>query len=172
MLAVLVTHLIAVHLHVAPATASDDWVQAQLRVANEKLAPLDVSLTFAATDDAAPARIETRAARDALDAGLTAGAIDVFVTGYLQDLDAARGIYGVTWHHDGHTYLILSAEAWPRTFAHELGHFFGLPHSDDPASLMNADPPAEPPPDSREFLPGELRVMRATRNRLLRRKAI
>jgi hypothetical protein len=99
----------------------------------------------------------------------------VFVVGQLDDVDEEGAIaYGVTWHgrKDDRKYLIVSAQALERTLAHELGHFFGLPHSSYAISIMNKSDRKEPPVDQRTFADEEIDAMRPVLKRLLRERVI
>lgn len=85
------------------------------------------------------------------------GLIDVFVVSRLANVDDPGDIRGVHWRSRAdrrRRWVILSRISPPRVLAHELGHYFGLPHSDVPASLMNTGPRAAP---ERTFQPDELR---------------
>jgi len=120
--------------------------------------------------------IETRADRDELATDRLGGKlIHVFVVGQLDDVDDdGRIAYGVTWHtsHDDRRYVIVSAQALPRTLAHELGHFFGLPHSSYAISIMNKSDRKEPPAEQRTFADEEISAMRPVLRRLLHDRVI
>jgi hypothetical protein len=60
----------------------------------------------------------------------------------------------------------------PRTLAHELGHFFGLPHSTYKISIMNKKKRDDPPPEQRTFAPQEFSTMRDNLRRMLRDKIV
>ena len=113
--------------------ATPEWLASQLAAARELFAPFGVA--FARTDgpalDAAVAHVETRANRDAFAARAAAHVIDVFVVESLRDVDEkVRMRRGVHWHApSGAHYLIVVAGAPPTVLAHELGHYFGNPHS-------------------------------------------
>jgi hypothetical protein len=175
-------HCLPIRLYVAltehgPA-ATPAFIAGQLAAANHHFAAIDVAFQLAGVS-ALPARtadIATRAQRSALARHRERGAvIHVFVVGRLADIDIAGAtINGVAWRHAaGATkYLILSATAWERTLAHELGHYFGLPHSSYPISIMNKTPRDEPPHDQRTFADEELAAMRPVVARLVRDKVI
>src|SRR5690606_9293769 len=92
--------------------------------------------------------VSTRAERDALAPHFTRGVAHVFVVGRLADVDVAGAeIRGVHWRLRGdrsRRWVILSKIAGSLVLTHELGHFFGLPHSDHDISVMNKTP--RPPP--------------------------
>jgi hypothetical protein len=174
-------HCFAIQLHVASdehAVVSADWVAAQLAQANRHFAALDVGFQLAGVDalPASAVHIATRAQRDALAKDrLGRTVIDVFLVGQLDDVDEDGKIaYGVTWHArgDDRKYLIVSSAALPRTLAHELGHFFGLPHSTYAISIMNKTPREEPPADQRTFADEEIAAMRPILRQLLRDRVI
>lgn len=172
----------AIQLHIAGddhgLVAEPPWIAKQLAGANRHFSPLDVGFQLAGVDSlpASAVHVETRADRDALAKGrLTSHIIHVFVVGQLDDVDVENGIaYGVTWRRpkDPRRYLIVSAQALERTLAHELGHFFGLPHSTHAISIMNKADRAEPPMDQRTFAGEEIAAMRPNLERLLRDKVI
>ena len=109
------------------------WLAAEIDAAEALFEPFGVR--FAKADgaplEARVAHVETRADRNALASHVTPHVIDVFVVGSLRDVDdptqVRRGVHGHA--PSGAHYLILVASA-PRTvLAHELGHYFGNPHS-------------------------------------------
>ena len=172
-------HCLAIQLHVAPTeagvVAEPGWVATQLATANRHFAPLDVSFQLAGVDvlPAAAAHLRTRADRTALARHLGGPVIHVFVTGKLDNVDEPGvPVHGVAWRKGARKYVIVVATAWDRVLAHELGHFFGLPHSTYPISIMNKTPRAEPPTEQRTFAAEELARMRPMLGRLLRAKVI
>ena len=175
-------HCFGVRLHVTVSDtgpiAAADWLAVQLAAANRHFAALDVGFQVTGIDalPASCARIATPRERDAVSEGrLSDGALDVFVTGALDDIDRpGEFIRGVTWHTRGsdHKYVILSTVAPERVLAHELGHVFGLPHSKYAISIMNKTERAEPPPEQRTFADEEVAAMRPVLKRLLRDRRI
>lgn len=159
--------------YVSPA-----WLASQFEFANQMFAPIDVSFELhSATTIDAPAVIDGRKARDAIAKGIKAtDAVDIFVVGALADLDdAAFPLFGVHWRTTKQTsrrFVILSSYAWGRTMAHELGHFFGLPHSTYAISIMNKTPRLEPPLAQRRFADEEVPILTATRNKIEKRREL
>ena len=80
----------------------------------------------------------------------------------------------MTWHarNDDRKYVIVSAQALERTLAHELGHFFGLPHSAYAISIMNKSERKDPPIEQRTFADEEIAAMKPHLLRLLRDKLL
>ena len=75
--------------------------------------------------------------------------IHVFVTSRLADVDAPGERGGVHWRNRRRRsthYIILSDHTWPTTLAHELGHYFGNPHSPTPNNIMSYTRDGETPP--------------------------
>jgi hypothetical protein len=171
------THCIGVRLHVAP-DAGADWLANQLATAGRQFGPLDVSFQVTGLDalPATASHIATPGDRDDLAADrLGGGVIHVFIVGELDDIDhPGEVIRGVTWHtrSDDRKYIIVSTVAPERTLAHELGHFFGLPHSSYAVSIMNKRRRSSPPPERRRFAGEEVAAMRSGLERLLRAKVI
>lgn len=160
--------------HGAP-TATAEWIAGQLAAANKHFADVDVAFQVASVHalPASARRVEDRKERDSFGTRLGTGVIDFFVTGHLDDVDTAGVmIYGVTWRKGTRKFVIVSTQAWERTLTHELGHFFGLPHSTYPISLMNKTERKEPPPEQRRFADEEFvkmgpRVKALVRSRVL-----
>lgn len=175
-------HCFGIQLHVASdehgPVVSEDWIAAQLAGANHHFERLDVGFVIAGVDTlpASAVHVETRTDRDDLATDrLGNKLIHVFLVGQLDDVDdEGRIAYGVTWHtrHDDRKYVIVSSQALPRTLAHELGHFFGLPHSSYAVSIMNKADRKEPPPEQRTFADEEIDAMRPVLKRLLRDRVI
>jgi hypothetical protein len=123
--------------------SDDAWIEAQIAGAEELLGPLGVHVRWR-TEKAIPAkhaRLETRADRDALTGELEDGMINVFVVASLRDVDdPSRQRMGVCWRHSRHPstpYLVVARTARPTVLAHELGHFFGNPHSGVSDNVMS-----------------------------------
>ena len=175
-------HIFGIQLHIASdehgPVVSDDFIAEQLAGANKHFERLDVGFEIVGVDTlpASAVHIETRTDRDDLATDRLGGKlIHVFLVGQLDDVDdEGRIAYGVTWHgkHDDRKYVIVSAQALPRTLAHELGHFFGLPHSSYAVSIMNKTERKEPPQDQRTFADEEIAAMRPVLRRLLHDRVI
>lgn len=123
----------------------DAWIDAQLAEAERLFGPRGVHLKKAAQRplDERFARLETRKDRDALRAELQKGVINVMIVASLRDVDDPR-LYrmGVHWSPVAKPrvhYVIVARDAWESTMAHEIGHFFGLPHSAKRNNLMSYD---------------------------------
>jgi hypothetical protein len=121
--------------------ADASWLAEEIDAAEGLFEPFGVHFARA---DGAPlevrlAHMETRADRDALASHVTPHVIDVFVVSSLRDVDeAGRMRRGVHWHTpSGAHYLILVASAPTTVLAHELGHYFGNPHSQVVDNVMS-----------------------------------
>lgn len=118
------------------------WIDARVAEANRLYAV--VPLAFRAAHVAGLperfARLVTRADRDAVIGRLVPGVVNVRITGELLDVDEPGSRRGVHWHdrHDRSRHVvILSKIAAPSVLAHELGHYFGNPHSFVDDNLMS-----------------------------------
>lgn len=143
------------------------WFADQLAAANGLFATIGVGFEATAVrqEPAAFAELATRIERDSLGRGAhDPHVVHVWVVRRLGDVDiAGEEIRGVHWRDRAEPtrrFVILSSIAGSRTLAHELGHFFGLPHSSFPVSIMNKTPREEPPWAERGFHPREYATMR------------
>jgi hypothetical protein len=127
------------------------WVEAQMTEAVRLFEPLGVPLRKVAARSLPEAhgRLETRADRDALAALLEPKRINVMIVESLRDVDDPKLLrMGVHWRHrktPAKHWVIVAASARPSVLAHELGHFFGLPHSSVTDNLMSYDRTGAPP---------------------------
>jgi hypothetical protein len=143
---------VRVTLHVATIdgkpVAGEPWLTTQLARANDILAVTDVQVEEGRRTrlDDSEADIMTVAERHALGSRAERdGTVHVFVVRKLADKDKDGAfINGVHWRYRGASrryrgrrYIILAASAHADTLAHELGHFFGLPHVKAPDNLMS-----------------------------------
>ena len=171
-------HCIGLQLHLVPDATTAEWLTTQLASANRHFAALDVGFQVVGADalPATATHVESRGDRDELSIDRLGGkVVHVFLVGVLDDVDEPGAIaYGVTWHrrNDERKYVIVSAQALERTLAHELGHFFGLPHSSYAISIMNKADRKVPPPAQRTFADEEVTAMKPELARLLRAKVI
>lgn len=114
---------------------TEEWIAAQVAAAEGLFGPIGVHVRWALAKpmDSRFAVMDSRADRDALGSELEGRMINVLVVGRLRDVDdPSRDRMGVCWQNqrDRHKrYIVLSATARPTVLAHELGHFFGNPHS-------------------------------------------
>ena len=147
------------------------WWAAELARANDLFAPMDVGFELAAVRFIGDewAHIDGRLRRDELGRRARArGVMHVFMVRQLDDVDIEGNLlYGVHWRDRGRAgqrWISLSArDGSATTFAHEAGHYFGLPHSTYAVSIMNKSPRDEPPWTERVF--AEPEVVRAKRHR-------
>jgi hypothetical protein len=142
---------IAVAAEAGKPAPDEAWIDAQLAEAERLIGGAGVHLRKAAVR-ALPerfARLETRKDRDALAAELRPSVINVFVVASLRDVDDPRRYrMGVHWQPQitpRRHYVIVATSALPSTLAHELGHFFGLPHTAVKNNLMSYDRDGSPP---------------------------
>ena len=146
----------------APAV-DDAWIDARVAEANRVFAPTALSFRRGPTFSLPPAhaRIEDRSDRNALGQYVAPEVLNLFVVGTLMDVDEpGRERRGVHWRDRaaGTHYVIVSAIAeWPAIFAHELGHFFGEPHSTTPNDVMSYSQDGTTPPF---FDPAQVRRVR------------
>ena len=149
---------VAVVVHADSAERA--WVDAQLAQANTLFAPSDVAFELVELRTSAAgsslASIDDRRARDALGARVATSPsgeptrVNVFLTDRLVDVDdPPNERMGVHWRRRRSRsvhYVIVSLRAWPTTLAHELGHYFGNPHSRTPNNLMSYERDGTTPP--------------------------
>ena len=175
------SHCFGIRLHVArdedgAMIVTPPWFAAQLAMANQQFEPLDTSfqLTEVQFLDASAARIDDREERTSFAKFMRGQVIDVFLTGYLVDVDKPETFaYGVTWHteNDGRL-IIVSGMGRTLTLAHELGHFFGLKHSTYAVSIMNKTRRDTPPPEERRFADQEIARMKPKLKQLVKSKVL
>jgi hypothetical protein len=146
--------LLVIELHVrvaicpgaagAPApVVSDAWVDEHLAAAGAVLAEQGIRLS-ATRDTFQPARCEAldRVERDRFAEHIPPGRrVTVLVVPRVRDLDVpSYDLKGVHWRARGRRWIFLTARARPPTLAHELGHYFGLPHDPAGGNLMTPGP--------------------------------
>jgi hypothetical protein len=119
------------------------WVDEQVEGARALLAPHGIAIV-ADQNGFVPARCEilTRADRDDLAEHVTQGrAVTVLVVPRVRDLDVpSYDLMGVHWRAGGRRWIFLTARARSPVLAHELGHYFGLPHDPAGGNLMTPGP--------------------------------
>ncbi len=153
------------------AAVTDAWLDERLAQANAIFAPSGVAFAVRErrTMGAEHAAMEDRSDRHALADLLVARSINVFVVASLRDVDDPSLMrQGVHWRPHGRRhlhYVIVSAVAGPTTLAHELGHFFGNPHSETPDNIMSYTRDGAVPPF---FDDAQLRRIRRYTRRFLR----
>jgi hypothetical protein len=153
----------------------DAWIDAELAQANTIFAPSGVSFVIRSRRALDPrfAAIETRSDRNALGAELSPTVVNVFVVRSLRDVDdptqMRRGVHWRPLAIPGAHFVIVSSIAAPDVLAHELGHFFGNPHSSTPNDVMSYDRDGITPPF---FEPEEIVRIRRHARRFLERAEI
>jgi hypothetical protein len=168
-------HCVGIELFVvleqAGPVQSAAWWGGEMDKANVLFAPIGVGFALADVHFIASewAHVDTRLTRDKLGRrSRQAGLVHVFMVRRLDDVDIEGNVlYGVHWRdrgRPGNRWIILSARDPSSTvLSHEMGHYFGLPHSSYDISLMNKTPRDKPKWTERRF--AEPEVARATRHR-------
>lgn len=172
------TYCTSIHLHVVVTkqgpVVSPEWIRDQIVQVHRHFAPIGVQMQVDQVSPLPPEveHIATRSHRDALGEGrFSRGVAHVFVVGRLDNVDDPGEIRGVHWRQRNdrsRRWVILSKISSDRVLTHELGHFFGLPHSTEAISLMNKTPRDDPPWESRTFSEKEHRRMRRHRDKMLK----
>jgi hypothetical protein len=163
------------------AVQPGDWIEAHVQAANALLAPHAIRIT-AVTEPFTPSlcQVLTRADRDAFAGEVKMdGAITVLVVPRVRDLDVpAYDLKGVHWRARGRRWIFLTAGARPPVLAHELAHYFGLPHDPAGGNLMTPGPsspawrsPRPPAPFAPVLTPAQVEALRKGVARHLRRHA-
>jgi hypothetical protein len=168
---------LAVHVVVVEGepVQSPEHFAAHVAFANELFANIGVGFEAVSVqaEDGDKVDVETRSDRDALGKdGFSRGVVHVYLVGKLADVDIeGEVIRGVHWRFRPDTakrWIILSSIASPLVLCHEMGHFFGLPHSHYKVSLMNKKPaPGRPPWPERVFAKPELQKMKRDRDAMV-----
>ena len=133
------------------AVAPASFVAEQLAAANVIYGPLGIELFEheRVALPAAHAELVTRADRDALARYTKKGVINCFLVAKLMDVDEpGRERRGVHWRPQSerrNNFLIVSKISKPYVLAHELGHYFGNPHSEVAGNLMSYAWTVDPP---------------------------
>jgi hypothetical protein len=147
------------------------WVDEHLAAVRSLLAPHGIDVT-ARSEPFRPARCEalSREDRDAFATHVASdGEVTVLVVPRVRDLDVpSYDLRGVHWRAGSRRWVFLTARARPPVLAHEIGHFFGLPHDPGGGNLMTPGPSSPawrgkrpPRPFAPLFTPDQARRLRA-----------
>ncbi len=174
---------VGIHLHVVVGPTgpvqTPAWMAAELEHASWLFEAADVGFQVVAVDALGPEfmHLATPKQRDAIGRhSFDRGVVHMYLVDRLDDVDVpGEQIRGVHWRQRSNTdkrWIILSKIGSKVVMGHELGHFFGLPHSRHRKSVMNKRPREQPPWDERVFVPEELAIVRAERDAMFTSKML
>ena len=150
-----------------------EWVLKQIQVANRHFAGVNVGFELNGVYplDKKYQEIKSRSQRDKLGKdNFSLGPIYLYVVKTLVNVDEPGVIRGVHWRYRkdrSKHWIIMASYASDMVLAHELGHFFGLPHSAYAASIMNKTPRKSPPFKDWTFVSEELEILAQEITRML-----
>jgi hypothetical protein len=172
-------HCVGIELFVVIADGepvqTPSWWAGQVAHANRLFAPVDVAFELAEVRFIPYewAHVRSRLERDRLGRRERApGVMHVFMVRHLDDVDIeGNQLYGVHWRDRADTanrwIIVSSRDSSSTVLAHEMGHYFGLPHSSHDVSVMNKRPRDVPAWPDRVFADPELIRIRQHRDRML-----
>lgn len=151
------------------------WMAGELDHANELFASIGVGFELDTVGFVGEqwAHVHSRLDRDRLGRRQRKpGFVHVFLVRQLDDVDIEGNLlYGVHWRDRGDTsrrWIVLSERDSSSTvLAHEMGHYFGLPHSRYDVSIMNKAPRDTPTWPERVFAEPEVERMARRRDDML-----
>jgi hypothetical protein len=120
-----------------------EWVEAHVQAVQSLLAPHGIAVTATRASFVPPTcEALTREDRDRFVAAVAPGpGVTVLVVPRVRDLDVpSYDLRGVHWRAGGRRWIFLTARARPPVLAHELCHYFGLPHDPAGGNLMTPGP--------------------------------
>lgn len=165
---------LALDLHTVGAI-DDAFIETQLATMNQHFAAIEVRFVIGKREalEGVDPHVATRSDRDRIGRKrIDRGMIPVFLVERLDNVDEEGQIRGVHWRDRNNRkrrWVIVSKIAPAYVLAHEMGHYFGLPHSDYPISIMNKSWREEPPAEQRTFAEPELKKMKGRVKAALRR---
>jgi hypothetical protein len=154
------------------------WVRSCMDAANDLFRPMSVAFELAEVVflPGKFSHVRNRSERDRLGhKRWKKGYIHWFAMGRVDNVDSPGEIYGVHWRDrkiTSHRWVILSHLAPPHTLPHELGHFFGLKHTNRKGSIMNLSGNDPSPMSTRRFMTSERQAMRKQLDAKLKRKEL
>jgi len=174
-----VSHCFAITVYASSARLQglDRFLRRHVAHANKHFAKIGVGFVLRPTIrlPAAHRHLRTRGDRDALVKRTARdGSISLFLVDRLDNVDEPGEIRGVHWRYRAdrrRRAVILSTKARTWVLTHELGHFFGLPHSRFDISLMNKRR-RKRPISKRTFAPSEYKKMARRRDQMLRNRRL
>ena len=162
--------------------ATQHWLKRQFDEANRLFLPIGLCFFRGSVHhfDRVDSHVKTRRQRTRMGrehARLESGAINLFIVDRLDDIDIpGEQIRGVHWRdpkaRTRKRWIFLSRIAGAMVLAHELGHYFSLPHSSEPVSLMNKKKRRYPQLSDRRFSDKEQETMARFATRLFDTKAL
>ena len=138
------------------------WIAQHVKAANQVFKPHGI-LLVPHVEHFSPEKCDFvgRRARNSLAPYAEKGKLTVLVLKRVQDLDLpSYNLMGVHWRYSGkdpqyrgRRWVILTSRAKTPVLAHELAHYFGLPHDAKGGNLMTPGPSAPKRKGRKKFKP-------------------